>query len=244
MSPRRCRRTSSSTCATTWAWGKRIRISASKLGPNAAPVSKTLVTPNLDRLAAMGTVFTDVHTGSSMCSPTRYALLTGRYAWRSYNNTPSHRRLELAAADCAGPANAGHAAQATGLSDRGVREVASGLDLASDQRHSRALWQRHRRPTGRRSWSARTPTAAMSPTSSMARWRMVLITSSASAANFTNDSAGRHQSATSRTIPIQGIPTWDGAPPQSGVGWRRPRRAGLGPAAHGRALHEQGARLH
>jgi arylsulfatase A-like enzyme len=56
-----------------------------KLGSNAAPVATTQVTPNLDRLAGMGTLFTDVHTGSSMCSPTRYALLTGRYAWRSYN---------------------------------------------------------------------------------------------------------------------------------------------------------------
>ncbi len=40
-------------------------------------------TPNLDRLATEGMRFTDAHAPSSVCSPTRYALLTGRYAWRS-----------------------------------------------------------------------------------------------------------------------------------------------------------------
>src|SRR5688572_15796218 len=40
-------------------------------------------TPNLDRLAAEGMRFTDAHTGSAVCTPTRYGLLTGRYSWRS-----------------------------------------------------------------------------------------------------------------------------------------------------------------
>ena len=40
-------------------------------------------TPNLDRLAAQGMRFTDAHSPSAVCSPTRYALLTGRYAWRT-----------------------------------------------------------------------------------------------------------------------------------------------------------------
>jgi len=40
-------------------------------------------TPNLDRLATQGMRFRDAHAPSSVCSPTRYALLTGRYAWRS-----------------------------------------------------------------------------------------------------------------------------------------------------------------
>ena len=39
-------------------------------------------TPHLDRLAAEGMTFTDAHTPSSVCTPTRYGLLTGRYAWR------------------------------------------------------------------------------------------------------------------------------------------------------------------
>lgn len=46
------------------------------------PASK-IPTPAMDRLAAAGMRFTDMHTPSSVCTPTRYALLTGRYAWRS-----------------------------------------------------------------------------------------------------------------------------------------------------------------
>ncbi len=40
-------------------------------------------TPRLDHLAHEGTRFTDAHSPSSVCTPTRYALLTGRYAWRT-----------------------------------------------------------------------------------------------------------------------------------------------------------------
>jgi arylsulfatase A len=40
-------------------------------------------TPNLDRLAARSMRFTDAHTPSAVCTPTRYGLLTGRYCWRS-----------------------------------------------------------------------------------------------------------------------------------------------------------------
>jgi arylsulfatase A len=42
-----------------------------------------LPTPNLDRLRSQGMSFTDAHSPSAVCSPTRYALLTGRYSWRS-----------------------------------------------------------------------------------------------------------------------------------------------------------------
>jgi len=38
--------------------------------------------PNLDRLAAEGVRFTDAHTASSVCTPTRYGVLTGRYPCR------------------------------------------------------------------------------------------------------------------------------------------------------------------
>lgn len=40
-------------------------------------------TPNADQLAREGMVFTDAHSGSSVCTPTRYGLLTGRYSWRT-----------------------------------------------------------------------------------------------------------------------------------------------------------------
>jgi arylsulfatase A-like enzyme len=40
-------------------------------------------TPNADRLAAQSVRFTDMHSPSAVCTPTRYGILTGRYAWRS-----------------------------------------------------------------------------------------------------------------------------------------------------------------
>lgn len=42
-----------------------------------------IATPNMDRLAAGGMIFTDAHSSSSVCTPTRYGILTGRYNWRS-----------------------------------------------------------------------------------------------------------------------------------------------------------------
>ena len=40
-------------------------------------------TPHTDRLAAAGMTFTDAHSNSAVCTPTRYGILTGRYCWRS-----------------------------------------------------------------------------------------------------------------------------------------------------------------
>jgi len=42
-----------------------------------------LSTPHVDRLAAEGMRFTDAHTPSAVCTPTRYGILTGRYCWRT-----------------------------------------------------------------------------------------------------------------------------------------------------------------
>jgi arylsulfatase A-like enzyme len=50
----------------------------SKLNPEGK-----IKTPNLDQLADEGMIFTDAHTSSSVCTPTRYVILTGRYNWRS-----------------------------------------------------------------------------------------------------------------------------------------------------------------
>ncbi len=49
----------------------------------AMHAESTIATPHLNRLAAQGVVFTDAHTPSSVCTPTRYGLLTGRYCWRT-----------------------------------------------------------------------------------------------------------------------------------------------------------------
>ncbi len=40
-------------------------------------------TPNIDRLAKQGRRFTDCHSPSAVCTPTRYGILTGRYCWRT-----------------------------------------------------------------------------------------------------------------------------------------------------------------
>lgn len=47
------------------------------------PERGKIATPSLDRLAEQGMAFTDAHTSSSVCTPTRYSLLTGRYHWRT-----------------------------------------------------------------------------------------------------------------------------------------------------------------
>ncbi len=51
------------------------------LGCYGAP--EQLRTPHLDRLAREGRRFTDVYNAGSVCSPSRYALMTGRYYWRT-----------------------------------------------------------------------------------------------------------------------------------------------------------------
>lgn len=47
------------------------------------PERGKIPTPNIDRLAAQGMRFTDGHSSSAVCSPSRYTLLTGRYHWRT-----------------------------------------------------------------------------------------------------------------------------------------------------------------
>jgi arylsulfatase A-like enzyme len=44
---------------------------------------RLIQTPNIDRLAEEGRRFTDANTTSSVCTPTRYSVLTGRYCWRT-----------------------------------------------------------------------------------------------------------------------------------------------------------------
>lgn len=71
-------------------------IAASRPGPNIVLIladdigygdlgcygATQVRTPHLDQLAREGARFTDAHATASVCTPTRYALLTGRYAWR------------------------------------------------------------------------------------------------------------------------------------------------------------------
>jgi len=42
-------------------------------------------TPNIDSIATSGVMFTQGHSGNGVCTPSRYALLTGKYNWREFN---------------------------------------------------------------------------------------------------------------------------------------------------------------
>lgn len=53
------------------------------LGANSA--TSKIPTPALDKLAADGVRFTDAHSSSGICSPSRYAMLTGRHHWRDFH---------------------------------------------------------------------------------------------------------------------------------------------------------------
>ncbi|MEO1844797.1 MAG: sulfatase-like hydrolase/transferase, partial [Akkermansiaceae bacterium] len=48
-----------------------------------APKTGKIATPGADQLAKEGMIFYDAHSGSAVCTPTRYGLMTGRYSWRS-----------------------------------------------------------------------------------------------------------------------------------------------------------------
>ena len=55
------------------------------------PESK-VPTPHIDRLAKEGMLFTDAHSPSTVCTPTRYSVLTGRMAFRNGMRGSVHRR--------------------------------------------------------------------------------------------------------------------------------------------------------
>src|SRR4051812_7007182 len=78
-------------------------ITSATIAPAAAPASPNIIiintddlgygdigaygahavaTPNIDRLAKAGLRFTDAHSSAATCTPSRYSLLTGEYAWR------------------------------------------------------------------------------------------------------------------------------------------------------------------
>ena len=63
-------------------------------GDTAAYGATALQTPNIDRLARAGLRFTDAHAAAATCTPSRYALLTGEYAFRKIepNNQPKMNR--------------------------------------------------------------------------------------------------------------------------------------------------------
>ncbi|MDP7062256.1 MAG: arylsulfatase [Planctomycetota bacterium] len=78
-----------SACAEELAPAKRpniLLVLADDLGigdPGCYNPLSYIATPAIDGLAAEGMRLTDMHTPSAVCTPTRYGLLTGRYAWRT-----------------------------------------------------------------------------------------------------------------------------------------------------------------
>ncbi len=48
------------------------------------PERDKIATPHMDKLASQGMTFTEAHSSSAVCTPSRYSILTGRYNWRSH----------------------------------------------------------------------------------------------------------------------------------------------------------------
>jgi arylsulfatase A-like enzyme len=63
---------------------------AALAGKPSAPSRKPVLTPNLDRLVSESLVFTQFHVASVVCTPSRYALLTGQYGSRSASLRKKH----------------------------------------------------------------------------------------------------------------------------------------------------------
>ena len=74
-----------------------IIINADDLGYGDTGVygATKVQTPNIDKLAAEGKRFTDAHSASAVCTPSRYALITGEYAFRINNALPVFSRDSL-----------------------------------------------------------------------------------------------------------------------------------------------------
>ncbi|MGN6491624.1 MAG: sulfatase family protein [Agriterribacter sp.] len=63
-----------------------IFIMADDMGygdPRCYNSQSKIPTPNMDRLAATGRMFMDAHSASSVCTPSRYSVINGKYAWKS-----------------------------------------------------------------------------------------------------------------------------------------------------------------
>ena len=131
--------------AAAFGWGRSVSASPEK--PNIVliladdmgigdvsglnPKGK-IPTPHLDQMIKRGLTFNDAHTSSAVCTPTRYALLTGRYNWRN------KRKQGVASGFSPSEIEKGRATLATMLGDAGYRTAMIGkwhlgLDWVEDE---------------------------------------------------------------------------------------------------------------
>lgn len=82
-----------SVSAAEWSKPNIIIIFADDLGYGDVGCygAEMISTPNIDRLASEGMRFTDAHSAASICSPSRYGLLTGRSPWRLHKKGNGYR---------------------------------------------------------------------------------------------------------------------------------------------------------
>jgi len=81
--------------------------------------SKTIKTPNIDQLASKGLMFTQAHTTSATCTPSRYSLLKGEYAFR-------RKDTGIATGDASALISAGQQTVATIFSNAGYNTAVIG----------------------------------------------------------------------------------------------------------------------
>jgi Sulfatase len=119
--------------------------------------STKVQTPNIDRLAREGLRFTDGHSASATCTPSRFALLTGEYAWRKRGTgvLPGNASLIISPGRTTLPAVLKKAGYATGSSANGISDWVT-AQLIGTERSSPA----HSRSASTTDSSSRPPAIA------------------------------------------------------------------------------------